>query len=192
MFFSDFNSIGNPCGGDHVAASPALWKNFFPTVLSTLRPISKWPFLSDVLEKAVATVCRKGFTLVLSHRTAQEQKLLLSDLNWTWGARLFLWFLDLSAACDAVNREMLLSRLTQIVSIKGAVLDWFTSDLTARTFTVHGGERLLVQFPLLVGCLMALFWAQCAFHDIFVSGFILRKSSISSCCFADLYGLSFW
>ena len=46
---------------------------------------------------------------------------------------VMLLLLDLSAAFDTVDHEMLLKRSTSIFSICGAALNWFRSFLTNRT-----------------------------------------------------------
>ena len=48
-----------------------------------------------------------------------------------------LLFLDLSAAIDTVNHQLLLNKLRQSYGIHGNVLDWISSYLSDRSFKVH-------------------------------------------------------
>lgn len=52
------------------------------------------------------------------------------------GDSVILLLLDLSAAFDTVDHNILISRLEQCVGIEGCTLDWFKSHLNARTFSV--------------------------------------------------------
>ena len=48
------------------------------------------------------------------------------------GGGVILVLLDLFAAFDTVNHELLLSRLSTYYGLCGLVLNWFTSYLTSR------------------------------------------------------------
>ena len=60
---------------------------------------------------------------------------LLCIINDKTNALLLL--LDLSAAFDTVNHQLLLNKLRQSYGIHGNVLDWFSSYLSDRSFKVH-------------------------------------------------------
>ena len=62
-----------------------------------------------------------------------------------------LVLLDLSAAFDTVQHDILLHRLHTAIGVSRKALEWFTSYLSGRSqqFTVNGG--LLSSFPLKQG-----------------------------------------
>ena len=49
---------------------------------------------------------------------------------------VFLVLLDLSAAFDTVNHDLLLSRMSHEIGVTGVALDWLKSYFTGRTTTV--------------------------------------------------------
>ena len=64
---------------------------------------------------------------------------LLLKLDTGESANLVL--LDLSAAFDTVYHPTLLARLHQWVGIRGSALQWFSSYLTHRSFSVSIGQH---------------------------------------------------
>ena len=120
---------------------PSLDKN----LLKNYRPISNLPFLSKILEKVV-------LHKLLSH--LQESNLsnpfqsayraghstdtvLLRIVNDILSALdndniSVLLLLDLSAAFDTTDHQILLSRLNSVFGIQSAVLQWFQSYLSDR------------------------------------------------------------
>ena len=62
-----------------------------------------------------------------------------------------LALLDLSAAFDCVDHDILLSRLQSRFGLDGAVLSWIRSFLTNRTQRVCFGGRLSAEIALLFG-----------------------------------------
>ncbi len=117
--------------------------------LSNFRPVSHLPFLSKVLEKGVFirlhsfvesnSIFEKfqsGFRL--RHSTESALLKVHNDIARFFDAKcpVILLLLDLMAAFDAVDHEVLLSRLNHVVGIRGTALQWFSSYFTNRTFSV--------------------------------------------------------
>ena len=127
------------------AIKPVLKKhNLDPEDLSNYRPISNLPFLAKVLEKVVTLQLhdhlhshhlyesfQSGFRP--SHSTETALVRVLNDLlrSSDSGSPSLLILLDLSAAFDTVDHNILYRRL-QEVGITGTALDFFHSYLTGR------------------------------------------------------------
>ncbi len=117
--------------------------------LSNYRPISLLPFLSKILEKVAAKQLvshlekhnllarfQSGFRRGHSTETAVARitnDILASNDS---GKVTALVLLDLSAAFDTIDHEILLARLETEVGIRGTALSWFRSYLTGRTQVV--------------------------------------------------------
>lgn len=65
--------------------------------------------------------------------------LLLASVS---GDSVILVLLDLTAAFDIVDHEILISHLDQWVGIRGVALEWFGSYLADRTFCVSLGDSV--------------------------------------------------
>ncbi len=63
-----------------------------------------------------------------------------------------LVLLDLCAAFDLVDHEVLLTRLETSVGLRGAVLQWFRSYLTNRYFSFRIGHKTSSSIPLILSC----------------------------------------
>uniref|UniRef100_A0A672G6V9 Reverse transcriptase domain-containing protein n=1 Tax=Salarias fasciatus TaxID=181472 RepID=A0A672G6V9_SALFA len=147
------------------AISPILKKpNLDPAEPGNYRPISKLPFLSKVLEKVVAEKLiayldlnemldkfQSGFRKMHSTETALLK--VSSDIQMAAdsGQYSVLVLLDLSAAFDTVDHKLLLQRLNTDFGISGMVLEWFSSYLTNRTFSVCANNILSEATPLVYG-----------------------------------------
>ena len=118
------------------------------------RPISNLPFLSKIIEKSVHRQLenylqrhnlhaefQSGYKSNHSCETATlaiyNDLLCLSDSR----SKIILLLLDLSAAFDTVNHELLLRRLQKTYGLSGNVLNWFKSYLSNRSFSVYIGKH---------------------------------------------------
>ncbi len=113
--------------------------------LGNYRPISNLPFLSKILDKVASSqlysflekndICedlQSGFRSSHSTETALirvTKDLLLSSDR---GCISLLVLLDLSAAFDTIDHNILLNRLENSVGISGSALAWFKSYLSDR------------------------------------------------------------
>ena len=76
---------------------------------------------------------------------------MTSYCHWMGGDKVFLLWLDLSAAFDTVNHSLLLSRLGNSFGITGTVLQWFHSYLSGRCQFVEINDTKLSVRDLSVG-----------------------------------------
>jgi len=128
------------------------------------RPISNLTFLSKVIEKCVQkelSAYLEANNLHASHQSGYRANhscetatlkiyndlLCLSDSK----NKVVLLLLDLSAAFDTVNHNILISKLKNEFGLKGEVLDWFKSYLADRSFTVSINGKLSSKCFLKVG-----------------------------------------
>uniref|UniRef100_A0A8C6Q7R0 Reverse transcriptase domain-containing protein n=1 Tax=Nothobranchius furzeri TaxID=105023 RepID=A0A8C6Q7R0_NOTFU len=120
-----------------------------PSLHSSFRPISKLPFISKILEKVVAKQLtaaldehniydsfQSGFRRAHSTETAllrvSNDLLTHSDA----GDCSVLVLLDLTAAFDTVDHHLLLERPRDWVGLSGTALEWISSYLSERSFSV--------------------------------------------------------
>lgn len=128
------------------------------------RPISKLPFISKVLEKVVASQLltalnshklldkfQSGFRQNHSTETAllkvSNDLMMASDA----GKSSILMLLDMTAAFDTVDYDILIHRLRNQVGISGTALKWLNSYLTGRSFSVAVGPHTSESVPLHCG-----------------------------------------
>jgi len=139
-----------PSGFKTAIVKPLLKKSGLdPAVFKNYRPVSNLPYVSKLLERVVADQlivhlndhdCLDKFQSAYRPGFSTETALLrvtndiLTKINS--GNLVLLLLLDLSAAFDTIDHNLLLERLSQEVGIKGLALQWFKSYLIERTQTV--------------------------------------------------------
>ena len=135
---------------------PLLKKEYLDsTQLNNYRPVSNLPFLSKLLEKAVSDRLRQHLEEInglpkhqsayrRGHSTETALLKIVNDLllSADRGEVSALCLLDLSAAFDTVDHQLLLSRLEGRFGVVSKALDWFQSYLHGRSFSVTYGSSL--------------------------------------------------
>lgn len=128
------------------AVKPLLKKsNLDPEEPKNYRPVSNLTFLSKILEKIVLTqieshlsVTRLRETFQSAYRSGHSTETSLlrvtSDLLKATddGHVSVLALLDLSAAFDTIDHDILITRLSKSFGIRGTALAWLSSYLTNR------------------------------------------------------------
>ena len=125
---------------------PLLKKIILELILSNYRPVSNLPFISKVLERCVAKQLITHQTLndfadcfqsayKEGHSTETALVRVHNDLLSSIDKKnvVLLLLLDMSAAFDTVDHEILLTRLERCFSINGTAIEWFRSYLTDRS-----------------------------------------------------------
>ena len=114
-------------------------------ILKNYRPVTKLKFISKVIEKVISgrlneqlinnslfDPLQSAYRYKHSTETAliKVQNDILSALDA--GSSAILVMLDLSAAFNTIDHDILLSLLCNVYGITGNALDWFRSYLTGR------------------------------------------------------------
>ena len=129
---------------------PLLKKSGLELVCSNYRPVSNLPFLSKVVEKiATSQVVDHCFSIrkypkhqsaCLKNRSCETTLLyLVNNILWSMEAKniVVVVAMDLSAAFDTVDHDILLQLLENRYGISGNVIKWFDSYLRPRSFKVN-------------------------------------------------------
>ena len=135
----------------HAVISPVIKKQSLnPHELKNYRPVSNIPYLSKIIERHAVDNIARHMTennleepLQSAYRPAHSTESALLEVKcdimefFSQRKGVFLALLDLSAAFDTVNHEILLTRLANEIGIQGNVLKWISSYLSGRTTCVH-------------------------------------------------------
>jgi len=135
-----------------------------PSEYKSYRPVSNLGFVSKVIERAVADqiksyLCANNLDDELQsayrkkHSTETALLKVVSDIRSCidQDKGVVLMLLDLSAAFDTVDYDILIGRLTNRLGIKGVVLQWLNSYLRSRTQAVTVMDAMSVLAELLFG-----------------------------------------
>ena len=136
-----------PCVLKHAIVKPLLKKpSLDKALLKNYRPVSNLPFVSKLLERAVATqyvrhcemndlqvAFQAAYKKCNSTETAMTRvhNDLMQAVDRDGAALLIL--LDLSAAFDTIDQKLLLRILQSEMMVSGVALRWFESYLSGRT-----------------------------------------------------------
>ena len=133
-------------------------------LLSNYRPVSNLPFIGKVIEKAVAQQVSQHISnyqlwddLQSAYRPGHSCETAMVKvtndilLAFYQGEGVLMVMLDLSAAYDLVDHEILLSRLKGNIGLAGTVIPWFQSYLEARTQMVSIAGNQSCAMPLHTG-----------------------------------------
>ncbi len=145
--------------------SPILKKKSLdPDCLSHYRPVSNIPFVAKLVEKAVSKQYLAHLEINCVNNTFQSaykahhstetalvrvQNDVLQAVDRKGGVILVL--LDLSAAFDIIDHELLLCMLERQMGVTGTALAWFRSYLSGRTQSVHVNRKSSANHPLKYG-----------------------------------------
>ena len=168
-------------------------------ILKNYRPVSNISYLSKIMEKLACAQINdhlnkndlfENFQSAYRKRHSTETALLKvkTDIMKAMdnNKAVAVVMLDLSAAFDTVDHQILSRRLSETFNISGTVLNWITSYLHDRSFRVCIGDsssaKHSLNFGLPQGSVVGpLFFSMYTFHI----GHIIRKHNISYHMYAD-------
>ena len=168
-------------------------------ILTNYRPVSNLPFLGKVIEKAVSLQVTNylsqhllGDPLQSAYKAGHSCETALlkvtSDIQLALddGEGMLMAMLDLSAAYDLVDHDILLSGMKSQLGFFGMVLKWFNSYLKSHTQLVVIGSAQSNEVPLTTGVPQGSILGS-LLYLIYVLPlkYIFKKHNISYHCFAD-------
>ena len=135
-----------PSSFKRALVSPLIKKSTLDAqILRNYRPVSDLPFISKILEKVIAKQLtdhmkvhasyeKQQFAYRCYYSTETAQVNVQNDLLRAIddGSGVFLVLLDLSAAFDTIDHDILLDRLKSNIGLSDKSLGWFCSYLKDR------------------------------------------------------------
>ncbi len=167
-------------------------------ILGNYRPVSLLPFIAKTLERVVFNQVtafltqnnlldsnQSGFRSGHSTKTALLSVIEDLRLTRTASKSSLLILLDLSAAFDTVNHQILLSTLLR-KGISGTALQWFDSYLSDRSFKVSWRGEVSKSQHLTTGVPQGSVLGPLLFSVNMASpGSVIQKHGFSYPCYAD-------
>ena len=134
---------------EEALVKPLVKKKILGTAMTNYRPVSNLQFISKIVEKVTLDQftqhCNRN-SLLPNYQSAYRQYhscetslvKLVNDILWAMEKQLVtvVVILDLSAAFDTVDHDLLLEVLEKRFGIAGAARKWYTSYLKPRSFNV--------------------------------------------------------
>ena len=179
--------------------TPIIKKATLEPTLSNYRPVSNLPFVSKIIEKVVSdqinsftdlhsldeplqSAFKKGHSTETALVKVQNDILLFMDEQKV----VLMALLDLSAAFDTCNHEILLSRLETQFRISGHALAWFRSYLHNRSQRVRIKNSLSDPVTLVTGFPQGSGWGPQAYSKyVGPLGDLLQLRQVLYHLFAD-------
>ena len=180
--------------------TPLLKKPSLDTeILKNYRPVSNLSFLSKLTERVIANQLSSHMTVNKQYMPVQsayrplhstETALLkvMNDLLLAVDNRngVILVLLDLSAAFDTIDHDILINRLAQQIGITGQALQWFQSYLKGRFQAIHlngkASKPVLLVFGVpqgsVLGPVMFIIYQSPLYN-------IAQKHAVNMHCYAD-------
>ena len=156
----------------HAIINPILKKLGLELFKVNFHPVSKFPFLAELIERAVSSqivdhMTTNDFTEIFQsaycmyHSTEAALVRVQNDILWELDNQniVLLILVDLSAAFDTIDHTILLDRLSVRFGIKGTALQSFTSYLSNRAQFVKIERNHSSPQPVNLEYLRDLSWA---------------------------------
>ena len=128
-------------------------ENLDPNILKNYRPVSNLTFLGKIIERVVLNrlnshltsnnlQCPNQYAYKKNHSTETLMIKIVNDVLIAMDEKeaTVIMLLDLSAAFDTVDHDLLLRILEKDIGLRGKVLQWFSSFLKGRSQRIRLGK----------------------------------------------------